>query len=148
MEVFHALAILAIISGGVISAFSARHPSRFAMWVTAYLVLVVGVIQAGFVISWQSLTLLASWPAIIAFSLFNIGNGAVIYGRWLKGKKKTAHYVVYLGGALIALSMIILGILSLGAPLTWAHSGFLALIIVILVSMPIGLFLSARPHKH
>lgn len=148
MEVFHALAILAIISGGVISAFTARRPTRFAMWATAYLVLVVGVIQAGFVISWHSLMLPASWPAILAFSLFNIGNGAVIYGRWLKGKKEAARYTVCLGGALIAISMVILGILSLSVPITWAHSGFLALVVVILVSMPIGLVLSARPHKH
>ena len=43
---FWAVAGLAIVGGGLIAGFLAHVPSRPAMWLVAYLVLVVGAAQA------------------------------------------------------------------------------------------------------
>jgi len=147
MEFFGIVAALAIVTGGTISAFTARRPTRFAMWVTAYLVLIVGVVQAGLLFGWQQLgSPLLGWAAT-AFVLYNLGNIGVIAGRWLKGKESWARYIVYGGGALLGIAMLILGGLSLTVTFSWVHAILLAFIVIILVSMPIGLWLSARSHK-
>lgn len=147
MDFFIGVAIVAIITGGVTSAFSARHPSRFVMWLTAYLVLVVGVIQIGLASIYKLITLPVGWLIVLGFILFNLGNIAVIIGRWLKSWHKQARFVVYLGGLLLAIAMIIMGGLSFAASFSWAQVIFLSLVVIILVTMPIGLVLSARPHK-
>jgi len=147
MNAFSALAIIAIITGGMLSAFSARTPSRFIMWATAYLVLVVGIVQLGLVFGWQLLELPHTLIGVSAFILFNLGNSAVLWGRWLKGRKESARIIVYIGGVLLAISMMLLGGAALSAHPSWALFPFLTLVVIVLVSMPIGLVLSTRPHK-
>lgn len=142
--IFSALSILAIIAGGLISAFSAQRPTRFTSWVSAYLVLVVGVIQLSLVSLWHSLgqpEVAAVWLALLTF---NLGNFSVIVGTLRKKKAGRHHGLVNLGGLLIALAMLLLLAAVRNAKMSWASAGFIILTVVILVSMPIGLMLSRK----
>ncbi|HEU0266528.1 MAG TPA: hypothetical protein VFQ70_02800, partial [Candidatus Saccharimonadaceae bacterium] len=85
LTLFVVLGVLAIICGGVLSAFSAMQPTTFTAWASAYLVLVVGVVQVGFGLLGHSLvhrhSHLVAW---FSFALYNIGNLAVIDGVLVK----------------------------------------------------------------
>ena len=144
MNLFIILSFLAICAGGVLAAFTARKPTRFIMWLTAYLVLIVGVAQLGLAYSWLELNLHTGWITVFAFIVYDFGNIAVILGRALKGQTKWAKYFVYKGGVLLAVSMAILLYGAHGVALSWTSVLFYALTIIILVSMPIGLMLSSR----
>lgn len=143
-ELFETIGLLAIAAGGLLAAFSAGHPSRLASWTSAYLVLVVGLVQFGLAVGWQRLGGPAAGVTVAAFLLYNLGNAAVIGGRILKGRSLQALRLVRLGGALLAISMLALIWSIRHATASWTLAWFLALTIVILVSMPIGLTLSAR----
>lgn len=144
MNAFYYVAFIAIIIGGVVSAFTARQPARFTMWLTAYLVLVVGVVQFGLVYCWQMLDITTTWQLIAGFCLYNIGNIAVMSGRYFKGKSPYSLKCVYSGGVILALAMVLLIIGAWAAPMSFAHISYTIFAGVILVSMPIGLTLSAR----
>lgn len=150
MNAFYYVAFIAIIMGGCISAFTARQPARFTMWLTAYLVLVGGVVQFGLVYCWYTLDIAASWQLLTGFCLYNIGNIAVIAGRYLKGRSPYSLKCVYSGGGVLACAMALLIVGTWAAPMSFAHISYIIFTGVILVSMPIGLTLSARskePHK-
>lgn len=146
MNVFYYLSFIAITTGGVISAFTARKPARLMMWLTAYLVLVVGVVQFGLIYCWDQLGINPSWPCVAGFIIYNLGNVAVVAGRILKGRRSALNYV-YLGGATLAISMILLIAGTGAAPFSIPHFVYLAFTIVILISMPIGVTMSARRQK-
>lgn len=146
MEFFSIVAVIAIAGGGVISAFWARRPTRFVMWLTAYLVLIEGLVQLGLVISWQQLDLPAGWGAVLAFIIYSLGNAAVITGRALKGRLGQAQKVVYLGSVLLTVSMLLLVWAVRDVVMSWDLVWLMALVVVVLVSMPIGTILSARRH--
>ena len=137
--IFFTLSLLAITAGGVISAFTARKPSRLTSWVSAYLVLVVGIIQFGLVSLWNQLGQPGDTITLLAFIAYNLGNLAVVIGTILKRKAA----LVNLGGMLIALAMVLFLTIPWGTKLSWALIGWIALAVVILVSMPIGLVLSS-----
>lgn len=139
-----ALSLAAIIAGGVISAFTARHPTRPTSWVSAYLVLVVGVIQLGLVVAWQQLGHLETALAACAFISYNLGNIGVIVGTLLKQRARYYCVLVDIGGALLALAMILLLLAIRGLSTSPPLIGFISLVVIILVSMPIGLMLSHR----
>jgi len=146
MNAFYYLSFIAIIAGGAISAFTARTPTRLMMWLTAYLVLVVGVIQFGLIYYWNQLDITPSWPCVTGFVIYNLGNIAVIVGRMLKGNH-SALGCVYLGGIALAISMILLIASTWAAPFNPAHFIYLTFAVVILISMPIGVTMSARRQK-
>ena len=147
MNFFIIFSFLAICAGGTLAAFTARKPSRFIMWLTAYLVLIVGIAQLGLAYSWLELNLHTGWITIAAFIVYNFGNLAVILGRALKSRTRWAKYSVYKGGLLLAISMAVLLYGAHGVALSWTSVLFYALTITILVSMPIGLMLSSRRIK-
>lgn len=138
-SIFFTLSLLAITAGGVISAFTARKPSRLTSWVSAYLVLVVGIIQFGLVSLWNQLGQPGGTITLLAFIAYNLGNLAVVIGTILKRRAA----LVNLGGMLIALAMVLFLTIPWGTKLSWALIGWIALAVVILVSMPIGLVLSS-----
>lgn len=144
MNFFIIFSFLAICLGGVLAAFTARKPNRFIMWLTAYLVLIVGVAQLGLAYSWLELNLNTGWLTLAAFTIYNFGNIAVITGRALKGKTKWAKYIVYKGGALLAVAMAALLWGAHSVTFSWPAVLFYVLTIIILISMPIGLTLSSR----
>lgn len=142
--IFGTIGILAITAGGTLSAFTARRPARLTSWMSAYLVLVAGLIQFGLAVGWQWLDTDPVPLATIAFVVFNLGNAAVIAGRALKSRSARALLLVQAGGALLAVAMALLAWSVRHAEASWTLAWFLALVIVILISMPIGLTLSAR----
>lgn len=145
--IFTVLSLAAITAGGLLMAFSARKPTWLTSWMSAYLVLVVGVIQLGLVAGWRGLGEPDAVLALTAFILYNLGNLSVILGTAFKTRTKHYFAVVSIGGALLAASMILLLISVRHARGSWGLAGFIALVVVILISMPTGVVLSARGSK-
>ncbi|MGH8148173.1 MAG: hypothetical protein ACREPY_17815 [Rhodanobacteraceae bacterium] len=79
---FGALGTAAIVAGGAIAAAIAYHPTEHLVWMVAYLVLVVGVMQWVFGAGEAWLAECAPGGAMIwgQWALFNLGNAGVIGG--------------------------------------------------------------------
>lgn len=144
---FILLGVLAILAGGLISAFTASNPSRTSVWLSAYLVLVVGIIQLGLIDAWYRLGRPQVVVTLLAFILYNLGNASVISGTILKTKVKYSSLLVKFGGVLIGLAMAFLLYSIKHAHISWALVEFITLTLTILISMPIGLTLSSKRHK-
>jgi len=142
--IFLIFSVLAIMGGGLISVFTARKPTRQTAWVSAYLVLVVGIIQLGLVSAWHKLGQPETGMMLAALIVYNFGNASIIAGTLLK--KQLSYYLalVNLGGALIALAMALLLTAVRNSSVSWTLAGFIVLVVIILISMPIGLVLSSR----
>jgi len=135
---------LAIIAGATLSAFSAKTPSTFAMWATAYLVLVVGVAQVFFGIAIVKILPKNTTKLLYCFyALFNTGSALVISSTALKYADYSDHMFMAVSG-----SALIIAALSL---LTWhmrhAKPSLLKLatfvvLITLIVSVGIGLVLA------
>jgi hypothetical protein len=134
---------VAVVAGGLVSAVSAMSPSELGSWSAAYLVLVAGVAQIALGIGQAGLAPRTPSRAIVAgqFSLWNLGNLAVLVGTLLD-----VVPVVDLGGALLVVALALLAAAVRGAPerklrVLWA---FRLLVVVLLVSIPVGLVLARR----
>lgn len=79
---FAALAAAAIVAAGAIAAAIAYHPTEHLVWMVAYLVLVVGVMQGVFGVgqAWLASTPPVRGMAWGQWCLFNLGNAGVIGG--------------------------------------------------------------------
>lgn len=135
------LGILAIICGGVLSAFTAAQPTPFTAWTSAYLVLVVGVAQVGFGLLGHSLVQrhrhIVAW---LSFVLYNFGSLAVIEA--VHSKPITSiPLVMDAGGACIILAILVLLYGVYGAKWSWRLGVFYLVCLVIAVSVPIGMVL-------
>jgi hypothetical protein len=139
--------VLAIIGGGVISAFTARRPSRLTAWLSAYLVLVVGTVQLGLIVGWRELGSPHYDSMAGALIIYAVGNTAVVAGTLLKGKSKRSLPIVIGGSALLGIAMVELLYTTRGEPLSWIFVGFILLTGSILISMPIGVVQSVKRHK-
>ena len=98
---FLVVAFIAVIAGGLVSAVTAHDPQRAMMWLSAYLVLVVGVAQAAFGLGQA---LLARVPPGAGFrwlqcALFNAGSALVIASQLIP-----MHALVYPGTVLFGVS--------------------------------------------
>ena len=135
-----------VVAGGLVAAIGATRPSEHASWAAAYLVLVAGVAQIGLAAGWAVLFWQASSRrAWLQLSGWNTGNALVIAGT-LAGL--TA--LVDLGGVLL-LTALLLGMPGLRPPpgggsagRRWLLRGYRALVLVLLVSVPVGLLLARR----
>ncbi|GAA1026430.1 MULTISPECIES: hypothetical protein [Amycolatopsis] len=140
---FAALGIGCAVAGGLASAVIAPHPTPHGAWAVAYLVLVGGIAQVGLGIGQA---LLAPAPparrlVVAEVAAWNVGNAAV-----LGGTLSDAMPVVDLGGAILAvgLALLVLGVRG-GSPdgrARWVRHGFQALVVLLLVSIPVGLVLA------
>ena len=135
--------IAAVIAGGMISAFLAHDPSRLAMWVSAYLVLVAGVAQVVFGLSLYKLSraqyILHVW---VAFILYNLANAEIIVGTLYKHTQYGRPMVLAGGiGMILALAYMILA--TKHATRSLILKSFYVFICLILACIPIGLWLSA-----
>lgn len=138
---FGTLGITAVVAGGLLAAFSARRPTRLKAWVSAYLVLVVGIIQFGLAVGWQRLGGHDAQAALVAFGLYNAGNAAVVAGTSLC---RRLPVLVKAGGGALGLAMALLAWTARGVAPSWTLAWFLALVLVVVASAPAGLVLSAR----
>lgn len=128
-----------VIAGGLVAAFTAPAPSEHASWAAAYLVLVAGVTQVALGVGQA---LLASPPrrtVVGEFAAWNAGNAAVLAGT-LTGVLP----VVYAGGVLlvVALALWTSGVRRPGPRRGWGLRLYRLLVVLMLVSIPVGLFLA------
>jgi hypothetical protein len=148
LVLFDSLGFLAIAAGGCLVAFSAKKPTRLINWTSAYLILIVGLVQVGFGHSLNYLAHGASiWLPILAFAAYNFGNFGVILGTVQKYKGSKTTPLVNIGGLLLATSMVIMLAMVWGSSRSWQLVIFVIASLTILVSMPIGLAMSRKRGK-
>lgn len=142
---FAVLGTSCVVAGGLVSAAVAVAPSQLGSWAVAYLVLVGGVAQVAL---GAGQALLASRPPgrrTVAAELagWNVGNGAVLAGTLLG-----ATWLADAGGVMLvaALALALAGIRGAVRDPAWILHLYRALIVVVLVSIPVGLVIGAvRP---
>lgn len=142
---FVALGVAAIVGGGLAAAAVAPHPTSQLVWMSAYLVLVVGVVQ---IVFGAGQARLASVPPAAGFLtaewlVFNLGNAAVIAGTLL-GR----FWIVFAGTLCFATGIA----LFLSGTRKTAGGGWVlayrVLLILIFVSSLVGLGLSVAADLH
>jgi hypothetical protein len=139
VRVFAILGVICVVGGGLVAASTAPLQSERASWAAAYLVLVAGVAQIAL---GAGQALLAESPparGIAAAQVvgWNVGNAAVIVGTLLQ------VLVVADIGALLLLATLIRSLQVVrgtsGGRAGWLYRG---LLVVLVVSIPIGLVLA------
>lgn len=137
---FAAIGSVCIVGGGLLAAVTAHAPSEHATWAVAYLVLVCGVAQvvvgagqAALVSSARSAR--ARWAELIAW---NLGNAGVIAGT-----VADQLWLTVLGSALLAVSLALFLVASRGAARTVLVMLYRVVLVVVLISIPVGITLAA-----
>lgn len=132
-----------IIAAGLIAAAVAHAPTQPMVWMVAYLVLVVGVVQC--VLGEGQARLAASPPGAAAvwsqWLLFNIGSAGVIAGTLTHG-----FTLVVAGSILFALAMAGFARGIRGGRRGIARVGYLLLVLAMLASSVVGMILSITHH--
>jgi hypothetical protein len=132
----------------LVSAAIAPSPTEHGAWAVAYLVLICGVAQAALGAGQASLAANVVSQRLRYAELvgWNLGNAAVIAGTL-----SNTNVVVFIGGAIlvVVLALFVYGVRgSAGdghgaARPAWVINGFRVLVVVLLVSIPIGMVLAA-----
>jgi hypothetical protein len=132
---------LSVIVGGVLSAASAGSPTYTSSWAVAYLVLVAGVAQLVLGIGQAELASKVLPSRLVAAEAvaLNLSTAAVLLGTLL-----AAPGLTYLGAALlvIGLAMFVWAVRGAGTHLPWLLWAFRIMVIVLLVSAPVGLVIA------
>lgn len=142
---FLALGAVAIVAGGLVAAVQAHQPVQALVWMSAYLVLVVGVAQIVFGAGQAWLSERAPAAAWIAteWVVFNLGNAGVmagtLYGRFVW---------VLAGTALFAAGILLFLLGTRGAARRGWAAGYRVLLGLMFVSSLVGLALSIRARMH
>ncbi len=142
---FWVVAMLAVVGGGLIAAALAHAPSRQAMWLVAYLVLVVGVAQAALAAGQAWLAPSPPSRGLVAgqWLLFNAANALVVAGTLF------AHRAWVNVGALLlaaALALFLRGVRGAGGG--WPIHAYRGLALLLGCSALVGVVLAlwrARP---
>ncbi len=136
-----AIGVACVAIGGLLSAVNSVNPTEHGSWAAAYLVLVMGLGQIALALGQALLAgTPPSQPVLLTELLtWNAGGALVLIGT-LVGPA----LLVDVGGILlvITLALVIASVRTPGAGPRWHRTLFLALVIVLLVSIPIGLVLS------
>lgn len=132
---------LGVTVGGVLSAASAPSPTYTSSWAVAYLVLVAGVAQLVLGVGQAELASKALPSRLVAGEavMLNLSTVAVLLGTLL-----AAPILTYLGAALlvIALVMFVWAVRGAGGRLPLVLWAFRVMVVVLLVSAPIGLVIA------
>lgn len=137
---FLVVGTIAVVGGGIAAAVTGPTDWSDGSWVAAYLVLVVGVAQIGLGVG--QATLAADAPAdrrlVTQLVLVNGGSLAVVVGTLA-----TMPIVVTVGGLVLVAGLITFAV----APRRpdgpqWVRLGYLTILTVLIVSIPIGLALA------
>jgi hypothetical protein len=134
-----------VVAGGLVAAFSALAPSEHASWAAAYLVLVAGVVQVGLGAGQAVFAPgVPRWLIVAQAVGWNVGNASVLAGTLL-GVAALGDA----GGGLLAatLFLFVRGVGAGAAPLDsgsrrWLLRGYRLLVLLVLVSIPVGLVLA------
>ncbi|HEX7380853.1 MAG TPA: hypothetical protein VF265_01735 [Nevskiaceae bacterium] len=135
---------LAIVAGGLVAAAVAHRPVQPMVWMSAYLVLIVGVAQFAFGTGQAWLTREASLVTLLIAAqwlVFNLGNAGVIVGTLTR-----SYPLVVAGTILFAVGI---ALFLVGTRHAHAGSGLYAyrtVLGLIFLSSLVGLALSARTH--
>lgn len=136
---------MAIIVAGALSAALAHVPTRAAMWLAAYLVLVVGVAQIGLGVGQARLASRPAGAALLGsqWLLFNGANALVVAGRLLV---RPADVVLGAAVLAVALGLFLRGVRGAGGGwLLWIYRLLVALLACsALVGVGLSLF-TAQP---
>lgn len=142
-EVFVATGAVAIIAGGLLAAGVAHHPPQLLVWMSAYLVLIVGVAQIVFGAGQARLSTIVPEPGWIAaeWIVFNLGNAGVVAGTLL------GWFAMVLAGTVLFAAGIALFLAGTrgGARGGWLM-GYRILLGLVFASSLVGLGLSLRGH--
>lgn len=142
-HLFTTVGIAAIIEGGLLAAFSSSQPSTLTMWASAYLVLVVGILQVfiGFALN-KLVRRDVRQPLVWGVVLFNLGNILVIYSTAIKYIADISlPYVLGAGGLILLIAITFLLNTIKNAKSSWQRNLFCVVSTIFAVSVPIGLFL-------
>lgn len=144
---FLVLAVASVVAGGMVAAASAHAPTEHPVWASAYLVLVTGVAQIGLVLGRVLLTpnaprASALWRDLGIWLLGNVGV--------LVGTLTDRVWLVDVGGVLLVVALA-LCIWAVRAHTRADHPRlqtvlwlYRLVVVVLLVSIPIGLILARR----
>jgi hypothetical protein len=137
---FVLVGLAAVIAGGLLSALTASAPTRQLAWLVAYLVLVVGVAQVGLGAgqAWLAGRPLGRGLLAGEFLGFTLGNAGVAAGTML------ALPVLVDAGAVLLVASLALFLWGVRRPARggWLRYLYSGLVIILLVSTPIGLVLA------
>lgn len=143
---FLILGIVCVVTGGLVAAAIAPDPTPHGSWAVAYLVLVAGVSQVG--LGLGQAVLAPSTPtrlrAAVQIGTWNLGNAAVLVGTLTE-----MTFLVDVGSAALVVSLMLLIVAVRGGEVEhsprwrrWLLYGFRLLVIVLLLSIPVGLLLA------
>ncbi len=142
---FAIVGALCIIAGGLLAAVTPSTPTQNTAWTTAYLVLVGGAAQVGLGLGRAVVASGTSAPVVaVQVAGWNLGNAAVLIGTWLG---LTA--LLDRGGALLLATLVLMtrGLRPsqtwpAGGVGAWCLLGYRSLLLILLVSIPVGLVLA------
>ncbi len=142
------IGVLCVIAGGLVAAVTAPAPTEHGTWAAAYLVLVGGVAQIGLALGQAMFSARTSIRlAAVQAVGWNVGNAAVLGGTLLG-----VFVLVDAGGALLVMALVLLGrgVSPAGARAAtggakWCLYGYRLLLLILLVSIPVGLVLARVP---
>ena len=136
---FLAVAAVAVVTGGAVAAVTAPLELEHGSWAAAYLVLVVGVGQAILGIGQAATS--AEPPSqrriVLELGLFELSSAAVLLGT-----AASSPVTVTIGSALLVLALLAFAGPALGGRAGIVRLLYLAMLAVLLVSIPIGVALS------
>ncbi|HXE19497.1 MAG TPA: hypothetical protein VN629_07860 [Castellaniella sp.] len=138
---FKVLGALAIIAAGLIAAAIAYHPTKPIVWMVAYLVLVVGIVQYVLGAAQASLSARELPPAMIwgQWVLLNLGHAGVIAGTL------ATSLTLLLGGTVLYdLAMIWMGLSVRNGKSGLVRIGYWLLVLAMLGSSFTGVMLTLR----
>jgi hypothetical protein len=145
------LGLASVVAGGLVAAAVAHDPTEKPVWASAYLVLVAGVGGAGLALGRALLSPRppTSGPVARDFTVFTLGNAGVVVGTLTD-----AVWLVDVGGALLVVALALMvwavraGVEAVEhRPQTWVVWllwFYRVLVVVLLVSIPVGLVLARR----
>lgn len=130
---------VAIIAAGFLAAATASIPQRQILWAVAYLVLIVGIAQIGLGAgqAWLAQQPPRAPMLTAQFIAFNLGNAGVIGGTFAD-----SPFVVDAGGLALVVSLILFVWGTRGSARNWLKTAYWILLVILIVSIPIGLILS------
>lgn len=135
---FQTLGAAWVVLGGLIAAATGPLHLESGSWAAAYAVLVAGVAQCAFGAAQDALASRGPSRHTVTAELaaWNVGSVAVLGGTVVR-----MPYVVDVGGLLLvaALALMIRTVRGRGAGPAWALWTYRALLVVILLSIPVGL---------
>lgn len=142
---FFALGGAAIIAGGLVAATEAHQPVQVLVWMSAYLVLIVGVAQIVFGVGQAWLSERAPTTPWIAaeWVVLNLGNAGVIAGTLCD-----RFAVVLVGTLLFAASIALFLLGTRGHARRGWLTGYRVLLGLIFLSSLVGLALSVQARMH